>query len=171
MARSSNTGHIYKTWGRCPGALHLGIINRQKHTPSQWNMVNKSLHNSLAVYIGQNVKVKVKRTIKLSKTVVFVPKYTFATRNPVNVDYCNTIWGNCSNELIDKVFKFPKRAARVILDKDLTTPSSELFQQLRWMKFDDRVKYRKCMLMYNSLHNLAPTYLGNKYLCTQYTQS
>ena len=83
-----------------------------------------------------------------------------------HLDYCNTIWGNCSNELIDKVIKFQKRAARVILDKDLTTPSSELFQQLGWMKFDDTVKYRKCMLMYKSLHNLAPTYLGNKFTYT-----
>ena len=83
-----------------------------------------------------------------------------------HLDYCNTIWGNCSNELIDKIIKFQKRAARVILDKDLTTPSSELFQQLGWMRFDDRVKYRKCMLMYKSLHNLAPTYLGNKFTYT-----
>ena len=81
-----------------------------------------------------------------------------------HLDYCSTIWGNCSNELIDKITKFQKRAARVILDKDLTTPSSELFQQLGWMRFDGRVNFRKYMLMYKSLHNLAPTYLSNTFL-------
>ena len=64
-----------------------------------------------------------------------------------HLDYCSTIWGNCNNELVDKIIKFQKRAARVILDKDLTTPSSELFQQLGWMRIDERVHFRKCMLM------------------------
>ena len=90
-------------------------------------------------------------------------KLYFNAYNLPHLDYCSTIWDNCSNELIDKIIKFQNRAARVILDKDLTTPSSELFQQLGWMKFNERVKYRKRMLMYKSLHNLAPTYLRNKF--------
>ena len=80
-----------------------------------------------------------------------------------HLDYCNSIWGNCSNELSDKIIKFQKRAARLILDKDLSTPSSELFQQLGWMRFDERVIYKKCILMYKSLHNLAPSYMSNKF--------
>ena len=60
--------------------------------------------------------------------------------------------------LIDKLIKFQKRAARLILDKPMDTPSEELFQTLGWMKFDERVNYRKAILMYKSLHNLAPTY-------------
>ena len=80
-----------------------------------------------------------------------------------HLDYCNSIWGNCSNELLDKIIKFQKRAARLILDKDLSVPSSELFQQLGWMRFDERVIYKKCILMYKSLHNLAPSYMSNKF--------
>ena len=80
-----------------------------------------------------------------------------------HLEYCNSIWGNCSGELIDKLIKFQKRAARLILDKDLSTPSSELFQQLGWMRFDEMVKYKKCILMYKSLNNLAPAYMSNKF--------
>ena len=58
--------------------------------------------------------------------------------------------------------KFQKSAARLILDKDHSTPSSELFQQLGWMRFDERVNYKKSILMYKSLHNLAPCYMSNK---------
>ena len=80
-----------------------------------------------------------------------------------HLDFCNSIWENCSNELLDKIIKFQKRAARLILDKDLSVPSSEIFQQLRWMRFDERVIYKKCILMYKSLHNLAPSYMSNKF--------
>ena len=48
----------------------------------------------------------------------------------------------------------------------METPSAELFQQLGWMRFDERVIYRKAILMYKSLHNLAPTYLSTKFTYT-----
>ena len=83
-----------------------------------------------------------------------------------HIDYCCTIWGNCNNNLLDKLIKFQKRAARLILDKAMDTPSAELFQQLGWMRFAERVIYRKAILMYKSLHNLAPTYLSTKFTYT-----
>ena len=43
------------------------------------------------------------------------------------LDFCCIIWGNCSSTLGDKLVNFQKRAARVILDCDLYTSSSELF--------------------------------------------
>ena len=36
-------------------------------------------------------------------------------------DYCCVIWGHCSAHLEDKLTKFPKRAARLILDRDFST--------------------------------------------------
>ena len=80
-----------------------------------------------------------------------------------HLEYCNSIWGNCSDELLEKLIKFQKRAARLILDKDLSTPSSELFQELSWMRFDEMVKYKKCIIMYKSLNNLAPAYMSKKF--------
>ena len=43
-------------------------------------------------------------------------------------DICCIIWDMCSSTLEDKLVKFQKRAARVILDCDLYTRSSELFK-------------------------------------------
>ena len=74
--------------------------------------------------------------------------------------------GHCNNHLLNKLIKFQKRAARLILDKDNDTPSAELFQQLSWMRFDECVTYRKAVLMNKSLHNLAPTYINNKFTYT-----
>ena len=48
---------------------------------------------------------------------------------------------------------FKKRAARIMLDKDIETPSSELFSELKWMRFSDRVIYQKAVLMYKIIND------------------
>ena len=72
-----------------------------------------------------------------------------------HLDFCCIIWGNCSSILEDKRVKFQKRAARVILDCDLYTPSSEL----NWQTFSERVTYQKAILMYRIINNICPDYL------------
>lgn len=88
-----------------------------------------------------------------------------------HLDYCCTIWGNCNSEYLDRVTKFQKRAARLILDKDYDTPSEELFSMLNWMTFRDRIQYQKAILVYKILNNLAPSYLSNLFLHTCDTHS
>ena len=61
----------------------------------------------------------------------------------------------------DKLVKFHKRAARVILDCDFYTPSSELFKQLNWQTFPERVLYQKAILMCIINNNTFPDYLKN----------
>ena len=61
----------------------------------------------------------------------------------------------------DKLVKFQKRAARVILDCDFYTPSSELFKELNWQTFSERVTYQKTILMYRIINNICPDYLKN----------
>ena len=78
-----------------------------------------------------------------------------------HIDYCCSIWGNANSELMNTVIKFQKRAARSILDKPMETPSVELFTELKWMMFPDRVRYQKAMLTYKIIHNLTPPYLSN----------
>ena len=71
-------------------------------------------------------------------------------------DYCCVIWGNCSAYLEDKFTKIQKRAARLILGRDFSTPSAFLFSELKWMPFPDRVIYQKALHMYKTLHGCAP---------------
>ena len=56
---------------------------------------------------------------------------------------------------------FQKRAARVILDCDFYTPPSELFKELNWQTFPERVTYQKAILMYRIINNTCPDYLKN----------
>ena len=83
-----------------------------------------------------------------------------------NLDYCYTIWGNANNELLNTVIKSQKRAARSILDKPIDTPSSEMFAELYWMTFPERVNYQKAVLMFKIMHGLTPSYLHNLFQFT-----
>ncbi len=89
--------------------------------------------NSLLYLLG-----RVKLYLDISSRKLFFNAYILP-----HLDYCCTIWGNCNDELLNQVIKFQKRAARLILDSDIYTPSVSLFTELGWMRFDDRLEYRK----------------------------
>ena len=63
-----------------------------------------------------------------------------------HTDYCCTVWGNTNSNLTNSKIQFQKSAARIILDKNIDTPSSELFAELNWLKFPDRVGYQKAVV-------------------------
>ena len=46
------------------------------------------------------------------------------------IDYSSATWGTTNSTNIEKLNKLQKRAARIILKAELTTPSSEMFQRL-----------------------------------------
>ena len=101
---------------------------------------------------------RIKLYLPLSMRKMFFNSYILP-----HLDYCCIIWGNCSKSLQDRVIRFQKRAARLILDKSIDTPSADLFAELRWMAFPERVKYQKAVLMYKTLHGQAPEYLANSF--------
>ena len=76
-----------------------------------------------------------------------------------HLDYCCTIWGNANLNLMDAVVKFQKKAASCILVKDFDSPSAEMFTELKWMNFPERIQYQKAILMYKIFNSLAPEYL------------
>lgn len=76
-------------------------------------------------------------------------------------DYCSIIWGNCSKHLLSDIIKLQKKAARLILDKDMTTPSTELFSQLQWMPVEERICYHRSVQTFKCLNGLCPEQLNN----------
>ena len=77
------------------------------------------------------------------------------------MDYCDTIWGNCTKYNIDRIVKLQKRAARIILDQPYDSPSSPLFKELKWLSFPKRVSYHKAVIVYKSLNDLTPEYISS----------
>lgn len=76
-------------------------------------------------------------------------------------DYGSVTWGTTSTTNIERLSKLQKRAARVILKADFTTPSALMFQELGWTSVAGRIKYNKAVLTYKALNNMTPEYITN----------
>ena len=68
-------------------------------------------------------------------------------------DYGCMIWGQCSAYNINRLLKLQKRAARIILQADFMPPSKEMFQELGWLTFTQRVQYHICVMVFKSLNS------------------
>jgi hypothetical protein len=100
---------------------------------------------------------KIKKYLNLESRQLFYSGYILPL-----IDYCCVVWGNCSNEGLNRILKLQKRTARLILDQDPIAPSEPLFKQLGWITIEQRIKYHKYLLVSKCLKNEAPVYLKNK---------
>lgn len=78
-------------------------------------------------------------------------------------DYCCEIWGLRFNLHTERITKLQKRAARLILKCSFYTPSKEMFQKLKWLPFNDRVTYFKCVFMYRCINGLSSQFYRNMF--------
>lgn len=67
--------------------------------------------------------IRIKPYLNIHMRKVFFNAYVLP-----HIDYCCTIWGNCNGTLLDRLYKFQKRAARVIYDEPYDAPSDPLFK-------------------------------------------
>ena len=86
-------------------------------------------------------------------------------------DYGCLIWsrGSSTNNL--RLFKLQKRAARIILNADILTPSESMFKELQWLSFSKHVLYHKSVMMFKALHGMAPEYLTEMFVKTSQIHS
>ena len=74
-------------------------------------------------------------------------------------DYCSPVWDCLSSQSSDKLQKLQNRAARVITKLPFDTSSNLLLDSLKWEKLSLRRKKQKALIMYKTIHDLAPEYL------------
>ena len=72
------------------------------------------------------------------------------------IEYCSSDWGICSKENQTKIIKIQKKAARLLLEAPTLTPSKHMFQQLKWLLFDEIVKFKQVSLVYKAVNGNAP---------------
>lgn len=75
--------------------------------------------------------------------------------------YCLSIYGNCSKQLLNRIYKLQKSASRLILDKPRHTPTTELFKILHWQSVFDQVDMEKTVIVYKCLNDLYPPYMND----------
>ena len=74
-----------------------------------------------------------------------------------------------TKDLLYRVLKLQKRAARIILYADRLAPSVTLFNKLGWIPFYEQSKINKCAIFYKRINDSLPKYL-NEHLVISNTQ-
>ena len=77
-------------------------------------------------------------------------------------DYCNIVGGNCGTTLQNKVQKPQNRAARVLTYSNYNADAGHLFELLRWKNQASQPQIQRAIMVYKSLHGLAPDYSCSK---------
>jgi hypothetical protein len=67
------------------------------------------------------------------------------------------VCGNLNDEGIQRITKLQKRATRNILDAPFLTPTRELFENLNWLSFCDRISYNQHAQYYTFILNVYYT--------------
>ena len=75
------------------------------------------------------------------------------------IEYCSSVWGVCSKENQTKIIKIQKKTARIILEAPPVTPSKHMFQEVKWLPFDEIVKCKHVFSVYKSVTGNAPQYI------------
>jgi len=77
------------------------------------------------------------------------------------VDYCNSLLAGITQKQSDRLQSILDASARIIYGGgryDHVTPL--LRDKLHWLRFNQRVTYKLCLLVYKTLHQQAPGYLS-----------
>ena len=127
--------------------------------------VDHSLNwKSQVKHVQQMIRYKLTILRKIRKYLPISVRKTFYNYYiKPHLDYCCSIWGNCSQKDRSALTRLQKQAARLILNTDPLTPSKELFSELNWQPFDQIVEQRKATLVYKSLNNSAPQYMSDMF--------
>ena len=99
---------------------------------------------------------RIKQFLPLNSRILFYNGFIFP-----HINYCLPVW--CTSPNIDKIFKLQKRAARIILDENMSTQTRELFSKLNWITIEDLTKYRRAIIVFKALSGLAPDYISNMF--------
>jgi len=158
-----------RTFKNLDSCLNVEVLGHNIEQVTDQKLLGVQIDNSLTW--NEQVK-KVKKTVlfklsllrKIRKYLPQTARITFFNYYiKPHLNYCCSIWGQTSQENLITINKLLKQAARLILDKDYSTPSAEMLHELQWQTFPESVHYHQALLVYKSLNNLAPPYMKDMF--------
>ena len=80
--------------------------------------------------------------------------------------YCCSVWGCCGLTEINRLLKLQNRAARIITGSRFDSPGQPLVKRLSWKTIDELINSESNIMVFKSLHGLAPPYMRNLFTKT-----
>jgi len=75
------------------------------------------------------------------------------------LDYCNVLLFGISGGLIQRLQSVQNAAARLVTGAPRRDHITPVLRQLHWLPVKQRIDFKLAVLVYKSLHGLAPPYL------------
>ena len=137
-------------------------IARATETPSLGLIIDEAL--TWEPYI-QLLSTKIASAISAIKRANFLPKKSLITLYQSLVEprlrYCNTVWGNCGEALIDKLQKLQNRAARVVTKTKYGSIEPDiLLKNLGWLNVQQLIDLDTASMVHKAINNMALSYLS-----------
>ena len=66
--------------------------------------------------------------------------------------YASTVWTSCNKEVLERVLRMQKRAARIILESQCTSRTATLFNNLSWILFYNEAYIKRCELAFKRIN-------------------
>jgi hypothetical protein len=76
------------------------------------------------------------------------------------LEYCCSIWGNCSTDALGRVTSAQKRASRILLNADYTIPSMTLFKGINLIPIHDTIRHRILLQTFKCIYDISPPCLS-----------
>ena len=80
--------------------------------------------------------------------------------------YCCSVWGCCGVTEINQLQKLQNRAACIVTGCSFDAPSMPLIKKLGWKTIDELIAMESNIMVFKSLHKLAPQYMCNLFTKT-----
>ena len=75
--------------------------------------------------------------------------------------YASTVWTSCNKEVLERVLRMQKRAARIILEAQRTSRTVTLVYNLSWIPFYNEAYIKRCELAFKRINgSQLPDYLS-----------
>lgn len=153
-------------------SAHLNIIinNNPVEQVTSYKCLGVIIDDSLTWSLHvDHIKNKVSSKLAmLSRIRHSIPKSSLHTLVKTfvvpSLEYCCTVWGGRLGAHSNLLNMLLKRAARLILGCPYRTASTDMFSELNWLSFVDRIRFKKNILVYKCLHHQCPEYMTDLFV-------
>ena len=120
--------------------------------------------NAYITKLCKKLSFKISKLARLRKVLdqSTLKKIYSSTIQPC-IDYAISVWGNTTNQNLNKVQRLQNHCARIIENNFdyVNVRGLQLVSNLGWMNVRERFMYFQVLLIYKCIYGLAPTYLTN----------